>query len=150
MSETWSEEVETVQDLARAEHLLVWAMRAIALGQEDCPVVVRTFQRACGAGGDQTLQAYTIFVKYLAMAARRRLQVHVPGCLCVGPDEAATVALIAAGQRSLRDRDETELRIALADNTALRADEPLVQVVRRIARLLAVNGLTLPDRRLRH
>jgi hypothetical protein len=146
MAQDRSDDLETVEDLTRPEHLLVWAMRAIALGHEDCPTVVQTFRRLCGANGDQTLQIYVIFIKYLAMTSRRRLQVHVPGCLCMGSDEAAALAIIAAGQRSLRSRDERGLRAALRDLTQARADESLVLVVQGVARLLDASGIALPSR----
>jgi hypothetical protein len=70
MTEDGPDNLATVEQLTRPEHLLVWAMRAIALGREDCPIVVRTFRSACGARGDQMLQTYTIFIKYLALARR--------------------------------------------------------------------------------
>ena len=142
------DDVETVQDLTRPEHLLVWAMRAIALGHEDCPTVVRTFRHACGTHGDETLQTYVIFIRYLALSSRRRLQVHVPGCPCVGTDEAAALAIIAAALSKARCRagGETGLRTALLDLTEAGPDETLVFVAQGLARLLDASGLAVPDR----
>ncbi len=67
MSDATPDDIDTVEDLSRPEHLLVWAMRAIALGHEDCPVLVRAFRAAGGGLGDQLLQSYVILLKYLAM-----------------------------------------------------------------------------------
>lgn len=146
MAKEQFDDVETVQDLTRPEHLLVWAMRAIALGHEDCPTVVRTFRRACGTHGDETLQTYVIFIRYLALSSRHRLQVHVPGCPCVGTDEAAALAIVAAAQGSLRGGGETGLRTALRDLTGAGPDETLVFVAQGLARLLVASGLAVPDR----
>ena len=48
MQANLSDEIETLEDLSRPEHLLVWALRAIALGHGDCPLIARTFDKACG------------------------------------------------------------------------------------------------------
>ncbi len=146
MIDLWPDEPDTVRRLSRPEHLLVWSMRAIALGHEECPAVVRAFRAACGARGDQMLQTYAVFIKYLAMASPRRLQVHVPGCICVASDEAAALAILAAGQRSLHDRSEIALRRALGDLIGERQDESLILVVQGVADLLSACGLELPDR----
>lgn len=118
-------------------------MRAIAVGREDCPIVVRTFRAACGRHGDEALQAYVAFVKYLAMTARRRLQVHTPGCPYVGDDELAIVDVIASAQASLQDCDERTLREHLAELIDRPADESLLFVAQSIARLLQAGGLAL-------
>lgn len=140
------DDVETVEDLTRPEHLLVWSMRVIALGHEECPLLSRAFQQMCGVHGLQALQTHLIFVKYVAMTAERRLQVHVPGCICLGSDEAAALAVVAAAQQSIRDRDEGGLRQALRELTGPRADESLILVAQALARLLDASGLVLPSR----
>ena len=38
--------VWTIQDLDRPEHLLVWALRTIAVGQANCPLLDKTFAAA--------------------------------------------------------------------------------------------------------
>lgn len=141
------DDVETVEDLSRPEHLLVWAMRAIALGHEDCPALVRAFRAAGGALGDELLQSYVVFIKYLALASRRRLQVHTPGCLCVGADELRALQVIASAQRSLRSRDERSLRAALGELTGRGPDESILLVAQGLARLLDAVGVALPSRR---
>src|SRR4051812_11322248 len=47
-----------VYELSRPEHMLVWALRAICLGHEDCPMLAQTFSRLCGDFGPQALAAY--------------------------------------------------------------------------------------------
>jgi hypothetical protein len=142
MSDVQNDPRNGLSNLSRPEHLLVWAMRAIALGREDCPIVVEMFQRSCGARGEEVLQAYSIFVKYVAMTSRRRLQVHAPGCPCVGPDERALMAVLAAAQRSLEDLDEEPLHSRLWALIG-RRDESLLQVAQRIGQLLRLSGLVL-------
>lgn len=146
MLNVWSDPADGLANLTRSEHLLVWALRAIALGREDCPVVVKTFRGCCGRRGDEVLQAYGIFVKYAAMTARKRLQVHAPGCPCVGHDELAVVAVLAAAQRAQDDADAQPLRERLEILTGRSADESLLQVACSIARLLEATGLRLPLR----
>ena len=138
--------METVEDLARPEHLLVWAMRAIAMGHEDCPILVRTFRHAGGRHGSQTLQAYAIFLKYLAASCKRRLQVHLPGCICVGADEACVLDIITAAQQSIHGLDETGLRATLCELTEAQPSESLVLMAQGVARLLDAGGVALPDR----
>jgi hypothetical protein len=132
-----------LHDLSRPEHLLVWSLRAIALGNEDCPIVVNTFRRICGREGDEALQAYCVFARYVSLIARQRLRVHVPCCPCVGRDELAVVAVIAAAQSSLNDLDEAPLRTRLCALVGRDPDEALLFVAQSIARLLASSGLSL-------
>ena len=145
MADVASDDIETVEDLTRPEHLLVWAMRAIALGHEDCPTLVRTFRAACGVLGDPLLQSYTVFIRYLALVSRQRLRVHVPGCPCVARDERGALAVVAAAQRSLHGRDERDLRRAMRDLTG-GSDEAIVLVAQGLARLLDAAGLAIPSR----
>jgi len=93
---------ETIQALSRPEHLLVWALRAIAVGRGDCPLVAQTFAKACGPMGGHALQAYFTLIKFIGMTGRRRLRVHTPGCPCVSTDETAIVGIVAAAQESIR------------------------------------------------
>jgi len=132
-----------LHDLSRPEHLLVWSLRAIALGNEDCPIVASTFRRVCGREGDEALQAYSVFVRYVSLIARQRLRVHVPGCVCVGRDELAMVAVIAAAQSSLNDLDEGPLRGRLCALVGRDPDEALLFVAQSIGRLLSESGLSL-------
>jgi hypothetical protein len=135
---------ERLEDLGSAEHLLIWSMRTIALGYDDCPIVGRTFRRVCGdACATQALQTHAIFVKYLAMAARRPLQVQLPGCSLLAPGEAAVLAILAAAQRS----DEAEVRLALRELTGAPPDGGLILVAQELARLLRAAGHLLSERR---
>ena len=139
-------DAESVHELTAPEHLLVWAMRAIALGREDCPVVVKTFRRACGANGDQVLQAYAVFARYVALTAQKRLKVHVPGCPCMSADEASMLAVVAAAQSSLHTLDEQALKDQLARLAGRQAEDSLLIVAQSIGQLLEASDLILPDR----
>jgi hypothetical protein len=137
---------QTIQTLSRPEHLLVWALRAVALGHEDDPVVIRTFRRACGEHGLRTLDAYCAFVRCVGMVADRRLKVHVPGCPCVSEDECAVVACLAAAQRSLTLLDEARLQHRLEALMGRHPGEALIFLAQAIGRFLLDADLTLPAR----
>jgi hypothetical protein len=135
---------ERLEDLGSAEHLLIWSMRTIVLAYDDCPIFQRTFRRVCGeACAAQALQTHAIFVKYLAMAARRPLQVQLPGCSLLAPGEAAVLAILAAAQRS----DEAAVRLGLQALTGAPPDGALVLVAQELARLLRAAGHLLSDHR---
>jgi hypothetical protein len=121
-------------------------MRAIAMGHEDCPTLVRTFRHVGGPYGGQTLQTYAFFIKYLAAACQRRLQVHLPGCICVGADEAGVLEIIATAQRSIHDLDETGLRVVLREFIETPPSETLILMAQGVARLLDASALALPSR----
>jgi hypothetical protein len=141
-----AERPEPIQALSRPEHLLVWTLRAVALGHEDDPVVIRTFRQACGEHGPKTLDAYCAFVRCVGMAADRRLTVHAPGCPCVSDDERALVACIAAAQGSLTRLDEARLTRRLEDLMGRHPGEALIFLAQAIGRFLFDAGLTLPAR----
>ena len=138
-----------LRDLNRGEHLLLFAFRAMAVGQADCPTVRRTFVQGCGAqrgGAEEAYMALFVLVQQIGRTARRRLRLHVPGCPCVSEDEQALLAVFAAAQESLRSGDEGDLR---ARFTAL-SDSPHAEcfllAVQLVARTLAVAGHRLPSR----
>ncbi len=100
-------------DLDPAEHLLVWSLRAMAVGHGDCPALEQAFARLCGPMGPAAQQAHFILVRMIGVGARRRMQAHAPGCPCVGADETAVVGLVAAAQQALRLGDDSLLRLRL-------------------------------------
>ncbi len=132
-----------LQALSRPEHLLVWALRVIAIGHEDCPVLVQTFDRTCGPLGLQALAAYHLVVCVIGMTGRRRLKVHVPGCPCVSADEQAIVAVVSAAPDSL-DGDEAALRAGLRTLIEQEPAEALVIAAQAVGRILQAQGLDLP------
>jgi hypothetical protein len=146
MREDLSEAAETIQGLTRPEHLLVWALRAIAVGHGDCPLLARTFDTACGPLGAQALQSYFMLIQYIGGAGRRRLKVHVPGCACVSVDETAIVGVVAAAQASIRGVDEELLRMRLGFLVRGKATEFSVFAAQAVARVLEISGHTLPVR----
>ena len=149
MTQDLDAQPQTLQELSRPEHLLVWALRAIAIGHEDCPLLCQTFNRTCGPMGWQALTAYGILVKTIGMTGRRRLCVHVPGCQCVGEDEKAIVGVVTAAQESLDRCDERRLRSLLQRLIEREPAESLVFAAQAVARILESSGL-LPPRLRRH
>lgn len=132
-----------VYELSRAEHMLVWALRAICIGHEDCPMLAQTFSRICGESGMQILAAYHAVVMTIGVTARRKLTVHVPGCACVSADEQAMVSVISAAQRSLAG-DEAVLRAEIGRLIGEEPSEHLVFAVQVVARALHACGHPLP------
>jgi hypothetical protein len=132
-----------VYELTRPEHMLVWALRAICIGHEDCPMLAQTFTRICGETGMQILAAYHAVVMTIGVTARRRLVVHVPGCACVSADEQAMLALVSAAQQSLAG-DETVLRSDIGRLIGEEPSEHLVFAIQVVARALHASGHRLP------
>lgn len=135
-----------IRDPRRPEHLLVWALRAIAVGHGDCPRLRRAFEAACGSRGDHALMAYFGLVRNIGMTGRRRLRLHTPGCVCLSADERAVVAVIAAAQEGLREGDETRLRAHLRWLVEDEPDPTFIHAARVVAHILEVNGQRLPPR----
>lgn len=144
MQEDLSDDVETIADLSRSEHLLVWALRAIAVGHGDCPLIAQTFARACGPMGGHALQAYFALVKFIGMSGRRRLRVHVPGCPRVSHDERTIVGIVAAAQGSTRGPEETLLGMRLRFLVQGEPHQSLLCAAQEVARVFAANGYILP------
>ena len=61
------------------EHLLVWSWRRIAAGRGGCPVIAREFSDACGDDAAEVFATFCTFLRALAYACRRRLQIGHPG-----------------------------------------------------------------------
>lgn len=146
MLEAASDTTETLEDLSRPEHLLVWALRALAVGHGDCPLVGRTFDKACGARGGQALTAYLALVRYIGLTGRRRLQVHVPGCPCVSTDEKAIVGVVAAAQDSLAGAGEDLLKMRLRFLVEGEPHPAFILAAQTVAQALKLNGQRLPLR----
>lgn len=136
---------KSLQDLTQSEHLLVWGLRTMAVGHADCPLMHQTFGRLCGPLGPATLQAYFILVKLVGMASRKPLQVHAPGCPCLGMDETAVIGVVAAAQQAL-EGDDALLRMRLGFLSRAQSSETLCCAALSLARLLALGGQSLPVR----
>ena len=139
-----SDEIETLEDLSRPEHLLVWALRAIALGHGDCPLIARTFDKACGPMGGRAMVAYFALVKYIGMTGRRRLQVHTPGCPCVSVDETAIIGVVAAAQHPDRGTDESLLKMRMRFLVEGEPHEAFLTAARAVAGAFEASGHRLP------
>jgi hypothetical protein len=146
MLEETTDAAVTLRDLDPAEHLLVWGLRTIAVGHGDCAVLSRTFASRCGALGAPALQAYFTLVQLIGASARRRLRVHVPGCLCVSVDETAVVGIVAAAQDAVRGGDDSLLRMRLGFLARTEAADAIRHTAQALARALAAAGQALPVR----
>jgi hypothetical protein len=146
MQEEPSVEVDTIEGLSRTEHLFVWALRAIAVGHGECPLLHQTFSAACGWRGGPALASYFVLVRYIGNAARRPLRLHAPGCASVSPDEMAVVGLVAAAQASLNGADGGLLRMRLDVLLDEHAQEAGRSAARALAEIIADSGHVLPVR----
>jgi hypothetical protein len=125
------------------ERLLVWALRAMAVGRGDCPCLLRAFGDACGRMGAPALHAYFVLVKSIGMTSRRRLRVLYPNCAHVTFDERAIVGVVAAALESLHHTDETVLRTRLRFLVDGEPDPNTLFAARAVAQIFAASGHTL-------
>jgi hypothetical protein len=146
MQEEPSAEVDTIEGLSRTEHLFVWALRAIAVGHAECPLLHQTFSAACGWRGDSALATYFVLVRYIGNTARRPLRLHAPGCASVSADEMAIVGVVAAAQASLSEADPTLLRMRLDFLLEEHGQEAGLNAARALAEIIADSGHVLPVR----
>ena len=122
------------------EHLLVWTWRKIMTGHGGCPLIEREFSRLCGEDAGEVLATFCTFLRAVAYASRRRLQIGYPGYPGLTNDEREFLTLIATAQAGEVARLEAHLRwIARAELTFA-----LAIAIRALARALEVHGLRLP------
>jgi hypothetical protein len=126
------------------ERLLVWALRAMAVGHADCPGLASAFTRACGRMGAPALQAYFVLVKSIGMTSRRRLRVLCPGRPSLTFDERAIVGVVAAALESLQHSDESMLEGRLRFLVDGEPDPSTLFAARAVARIFAASGHALP------
>ena len=134
------------RDLARGEQLMVWSLRAIALGHADCPALQRALQVALGSSAEEAFTALFVAVRTLGWCARRRLRLHVPGCDRVSEDERGLLALFSAAQTALVNGDEGEVRSRLEALIETSATAGLLMTLQTVTSALEVNGYSLPGR----
>jgi hypothetical protein len=122
------------------EHLLVWSWRKLVIGGGDCPVLSREFSELCGEDAGEVMATFVTFLRALAYASRRRLQVGHPGSMDITGDERQLLTLVASAQAGQAVLLEAHLRwLARAE---LR---PAVAIATRaLATALAAHGLLLP------
>jgi len=130
--------------LVEPERLLVWALRAMAVGRGDCPGLLRAFNNACGRMGAPALHAYFVLVKSIGMTSRRRLRVLCPSCPDFTFDERAIVGVVAAALESLHHTDETQLRTRLRFLVDGEPDPNTLFAARAVAQIFAASGHELP------
>jgi hypothetical protein len=138
-----SRERHDFASLARPEQLVVWSVRAIALGHADCPGLSRMFGLSLGHGAEDALLGFMVVVRTLGWCGRRRLRLHAPGCMHVSDDEHELLALFAAAQASLVNGDEDDLRNRLAALAEPGAHEALTLSLQAAAGALEVGGYRL-------
>ncbi len=137
---------DDIRDLDHGEHLLLWAFRSIAVGHGDCPTLRQTFASALAGSAEETLAALLVVVRTLGFAGRRRLSLHVPGCVCVGADERSILALFAAARESFETSDETRVRTHLAFLLAPHLTEGFLFALQLVVSAFETQGYTLPVR----
>ena len=133
-----------LRDLARGEQLMLWSLRAIALGHSDCPALRRTLEVALGSSAEEAFGALFVAVRTLGWCARRRLRLHVAGCDRVSGDERELLRLFAAAQQALLDGDEQEVRRRLRTLVEPPMTQGLLMTLQTVTSALEVNGYALP------
>jgi hypothetical protein len=135
-----------IRDLRRPEHLLVLALRAIAMGHADCPRLRQAFKAACGPQGDHALMTYFTLVRMIGMTTRQPLRPNVPGCVRLSADERAMLVLIAAAQDGLRTGETSRLKAHLRRLVDGEPFETLIHASNVVAHVFEANGRRLPLR----
>ncbi len=130
--------------LTRSEQLIVWTLRTVAVGHGECPTVRQMFRLSFGASADDAFLGFFVAVRTLGWCGRRKLRLHVPGCMAVSPDERTILALFAEAQASLAEGDETAIRIRLAELVDSGAAEAVLLSLQTVAGALEAYGYALP------
>ena len=132
--------------LMRGEQLMLWSLRAVALGHSECPALRRAFHVALGSTAEEAFVALFVAVRTLGWCARGKLRLHVPGCDGVSGDERRLLGLFAGAQHALTDGDEGPVRRRLDAMIEPRLAEGLLSILQTVASALEVNGYSLPLR----
>ncbi len=130
--------------IVEPERLLVWALRAMAVGRGDCPCLLRAFSDACGRMGHPVLHAYFVLVRSIGVTSRRRLRVLYPGCPDTTFDERAIVGVVAAALEPMDQPDEVLLRMRLRFLVDGEPDPNTLFAARAVAQIFAASGHVLP------
>jgi len=130
-----------VTGLSDEEHLLVWTWRRIVTGRGGCPLIEREFSRLCGEDAGEVLATFCTFLRAVAHASRRRLQIGYPGYPGLTNDERQLLILIATAQTGDEARFEAHLRWIARAELAL----ALAIAIRALGTAPEVHGLRLPS-----
>jgi hypothetical protein len=84
--------------LAREVSFVLETWRQAALGNANCPRLLREFRKHCGAETESVFEIYFAFLRALGRASRRRLKIGHPGCPGMTRDELQVLSLLAAAQ----------------------------------------------------
>ena len=133
-----------LRDLSQAEHLVLFGVRAVALGHGDCPALHRAFSGLLGAEADAALAHLLVFVRLIGAAGGRRIRLHAPGCCGVSGDERLILDVIATAQASLAGEDEGHLDAALGDLLASAPCFAAVMAAQCLAAAFTLSDLHLP------
>ena len=130
-------------ELGYAEHLLLQAVRAMAIGRGDCPMIQRSFADACGPLANQAMTALFVLVKQLAWKSGRRLALHVPGCRRISGDELMLLRAFADAQAVAHTQTDARLDEQLGRLLGRAPDPSIRASIRMVAYLLSLNGHSL-------
>jgi hypothetical protein len=136
--------VAELDDLDRA---VLWAMRSVAAGRADCPLLRRTFHDLYGPAADQILCGLLVMVRLLGARALAGVRLHMPGSSAVSRDELVILAVLAAAQDAGRRDGQAAVDAGLALLVGDRSDAGLAAAVGYVAELLSERGrrLSSPD-----
>lgn len=129
-----------IRELTWGAHFMIWAFRTVALGRGDSVVLQKAFEDACSPVGQESLNAFVVFVRELSRQGRRRIKLAPPGCTSLTRDEQSILALFAAAQEGAHDR----LRAHLAWLAAGVPAAPLPAAAAMVAQALEFNGHIIP------
>lgn len=137
------DERSRMDQLGRGEQLILWSLRAIALGNAESPALRRAFEVALRSCAEEAFAALFLVVRLIGWGGRRRLRLQAPGCACVSDDETELLALFAEAQRTIEAADETALRRRLGELVETRLQACVLASLQTVACALEVNGYPL-------
>ncbi|MEO0399524.1 MAG: hypothetical protein AAF224_08915 [Pseudomonadota bacterium] len=99
----------TIPQLGLGAGYALWGFRAAAVGQIECPALVRGYRRLFEKSADDALSAVLVFARTIGSEGVRRIGLGVPGCCGVTSDELSIAAVLSAAQAEDTSRRDAHL-----------------------------------------
>jgi hypothetical protein len=128
-----------LRELGYAEHLIIWAFRALSVGRDGCPMIEREFRKAFGPAAEEVRGALRFLALGIQRGGRRPVVLSEPGLLSLTRDEQLLLAIYAAAQAGERERCRAHLTWLLGATPA----ETLYNLAFVAARTIGAHGYRL-------
>lgn len=132
-TQTQSDSVGQTCGLQPAARLFLWMSRTMAFGTSDQQDMHARVAPHLGGGAALAIAYQYALLRIIAHHAKRRLKFHMPGCPCLGYDEAVILNAIGAFER----HDTLEAQYILSLILTEPAHPQLMDLCKKIALLYA-------------